>query len=197
MSLGTHVDFRQLRTVVAHPRDHDGELLIRHLQRLGCRVEHLWPPPIRLEAQADLVFCLVEQSTRELCSALAETSQGTLIGIIEPGNERAPQLLVDARPHAVLNKPFDAAVILTNIVVARNNSRYQGRLLTKIAKLEETLRALRKVERAKVILMEKRHIDESAAYEYLRDQAMKKRLTIGMVATAVIESDEVLSKDRG
>jgi len=95
----------------------------------------------------------------------------------------------------VLTKPFDAAVMLTNIVVARNNSRYQGRLLSKIAKLEETLRSLRKVERAKVILMEKRHIDESEAYAYLRDQAMKKRLPIGVVATVVIESDEVLSGD--
>ena len=93
MSPGTHVDFRQLRTVVAHPRDHDGELLIRHLQRLGCRVEHLWPPPVRLEAQADLVFCLVEQSTRELCRALAETSQGTLIGIIKQAKISREELM--------------------------------------------------------------------------------------------------------
>lgn len=197
MSPREHVEFLQLRIIVAHPRDHDGELLIRQLQRLGCRVDHWWPPPARLESKADLVFCLLDQRTRELCRALVETSQGALIGIIEAGNERVPQLLVDASPQAVLTKPLDAAVILTSMVVARNNFRYQARLLNKISKLEETLRSIRRVERAKVILMEKRHISESEAYAYLRAQAMKKRLPIGAIAAVVVESDEVLSGDKG
>jgi hypothetical protein len=38
-------DFRDLRAVVAQPRDADGELLIRCLQRSGVRVECIWPPP--------------------------------------------------------------------------------------------------------------------------------------------------------
>ena len=41
MPIPPHIDFRDLRMVVAHPRDHDGDLLIRHLQRLGCRVPRL------------------------------------------------------------------------------------------------------------------------------------------------------------
>jgi AmiR/NasT family two-component response regulator len=96
----------------------------------------------------------------------------------------------------VLTKPIDPAALLTNLVVARNNSRYQRRLQSKISKLEETLRSVRKVERAKTILMEKRHIDESEAYAYLRDQAMKKRVPIGVIATVVVESNDVLSDEK-
>jgi len=84
---------------------------------------------------------------------------------------------------------------LTNLLMARNNFRYERRLLAKIGKLEETLRAIRKVEQAKSILMKKRGIDEPEAYEYLRRQAMRKRVPVGSVAAAIIDADELLGSE--
>jgi AmiR/NasT family two-component response regulator len=191
--LGAQIDYRQLRVVIAHPRDSDGEVLLRHLQRLGCRVDHLWPTADRLDADADIVFCLIEPETRPFCLSLIEKARAALIGVVDPVHPRSMQLLVDVNPLAVLTKPVDPAALLTNLVVARNNSRYQRRLQSKISKLEETLRSVRKVERAKTILMEQRHIDESEAYAYLREQAMKKRVPIGVIAAVVVESNDVLS----
>lgn len=196
MSSGAQIDYRQLRVVVAHPRDPDGEILLRHLQRLGCRVDHLWPTPDQLDADADIVFCLIEPETRPFCASLIEKAHAALVGVVDPTHPRSMQLLADVNPLAVLTKPVDSAALLTNLVVARNNSRYQRRLQSKISKLEETLRSVRKVERAKTILMEKRHIDESEAYAYLREQAMKKRVPIGVIATVVVESNDVLSDEK-
>jgi AmiR/NasT family two-component response regulator len=190
------IDYRQLRVVVAHPRDADGDMLLRHLQRLGCRVDHLWPTPDQLDAEADVVFCLIEPETRPFCASLMEKVHAALVGIVDPAHPRSMQLLTDVNPLAVLTKPVDAAALLTNLVVARNNSRYQRRLQSKISKLEETLRSVRKVERAKTILMEQRHIDESEAYAYLREQAMKKRVPIGVIASVVVESNDVLSDEK-
>jgi len=190
------IDYQQLRVVVAHPRDPDGELLLRHLQRLGCRVDHLWPTPDQLDADADMVFCLIAPETRPFCASLAEHARAALVGIVDATHPRSMQLLTDVNPLAVLTKPVDSAALLTNLVVARNNSRYQRRLQSKISKLEETLRSVRKVERAKTILMEQRHIDESQAYAYLREQAMKKRVPIGVIATVVVESNDVLSDEK-
>ena len=48
------------------------------------------------------------------------------------------------------------------------------------------------MERAKLILMKARNIDESEAYSYLRDQAMRKRISIGSVASLVVESSNIL-----
>lgn len=196
MSSGAQIDYRQLRVVVAHPRDPDGEILVRHLQRLGCRVDHLWPTPDQLDADADIVFCLIEPETRPFCVSLIDKAHAALIGVVDPTHPRSMQLLTDVNPLAVLTKPVDSAALLTNLVVARNNSRYQRRLQSKISKLEETLRSVRKVERAKTILMEQRHIDESEAYAYLREQAMKKRVPIGVIATVVVESNDVLSDEK-
>jgi AmiR/NasT family two-component response regulator len=86
---------------------------------------------------------------------------------------------------------------LINLIAARANLRYQRRLLSKVAKLEETLRSFRRVELAKNILMETRKINEPAAYAYLREQAMRRRVSIGAVASVVIDSNSVLSSEIG
>ena len=141
-------------------------------------------------------FASLISRTRDLGSSALEASHGALIAIVDPADAWSAQVLVDANPHAVLVKPFEATAILTSILVARNNSGYQWRLLHKISKLEETLRSSRTVERAKAIFMEKRQIGESAAYAYLREQAMRKRIPIGAIAAVVVESDEVLSGEK-
>lgn len=193
MPTGAQIDFRHLRVVVAHPRDADGVFLLRQIQRLGCEVEHAWPAREHLEAEADVAFVLIEPETRAFCASLAERGRAALVGVVDPAQPRSVQLLADIDLAAVITKPVDPAALLTNLVVACNNSRYQQRLQTKISKLEETLRSVRKVERAKSILMEQRDIGESEAYAYLREQAMKKRVSIGVIAAVIIESKEVLS----
>ena len=186
------IDFHQLRIIVIHPRDHDGEFLLRNLQRLRCQVDLLWPPPDKIGAAVDITFCLLQADTYALCCELMHTRQTAIAAIVDPANPRAPQLLAAVGPQVVLTKPFDATAILTNVVVAYKNSKYLKRLLNKIAKLEETLRSIRTVERAKLILMQARNIDESEAYAFLRDQAMKKRISIGSVASVVVESGNIL-----
>jgi two-component system, response regulator PdtaR len=191
-----HIDFRKLHVVVAHPRDRDGDVLMRYLQSLGCHVEHLWPPVERLEGDCDLFFGLIDAQTRQLLVSVAGSVTTAIVGVVDSTSAGALQLLRDIGPQAVLHKPFDPPAILANVVVARSNARYQKRLLGKIAKLEETLRSVRKVERAKAILMETHRLDESAAYAYLREQAMRKRVPIGVVAGAVVDSQEMLSNEK-
>lgn len=196
VSIPPHIDFRQLRMVVVHPRDHDGELLIRHLQRLGCRVDNVWPPGRSVEADVDVLLCLVDPVARALLDAATAQSGPAVIGIIDPRQAASLRLLHEATPHAVINRPFDPATLIPNLVVARNNLRYQRRQLSKVAKLEETLRSYRKVEQAKAILMEKRKIGEPEAYSFLREQAMRRRVPISVIASVVVESNEVLPGDK-
>lgn len=196
MSTPSYIDFRQLRVVVAHPRDDDGELLIRHIQRLGCRVSCVWPPGGAVEDDPDILLCLVDPAARALLDVATAQPGPAVVGIIDPRLSGSLRLLHEATPHAVINRPIDPATVIPNLVVARNNLRYQRRQLSKVAKLEETLRSYRKVERAKAILMERRKIGEPEAYSYLREQAMRRRVPISVVATAVVDSNEVLSADK-
>ncbi len=192
---GHHVDLRALRILVLHPRDRDGDLLIRSLRAMRCQVDWMWPPQPGIRQQADIVFCLIDQRTRDHIEALSDHPVPAIVGIADTADPATLGLIEGCSPHAVINKPIDMTAILTNLMVARNNSRYVERLLRKIAKLEDTLRSARKIERAKEILMKQRKIEEPQAYEFLRKQAMKKRVSINVIAGAIVESSDVLSND--
>jgi two-component system, response regulator / RNA-binding antiterminator len=188
------IDLRGLQIWVALPRDRDGEALIHHLQRLGAQPRHVWPPPDRVDPQVELLFCLVDRDTRALAAALIEAADLTIIGVTDPANPHTLQLLSSLNPHGVLVRPIDPGAVLSCVAVARSNVSFQRRLRAKIAKLEERLRTVRKVDQAKAILMAQRHIDEPQAFAFLRELAMRRRVPIGLVASLVVESNEVLSE---
>ena len=190
-------DLRGLQIWVVLPRDRDGEGLIHHLQRLGAQPRHVWPPPDRLDPQVELLFCLVDRETRALAGTLIEAAADlTVIGVTDPANPHTLQLLSSLNPHGVLIRPIDPGAVLSCVAVARSNVSFQRRLRTKIAKLEERLRTVRKVDQAKAILMAQRHIDEPQAFAFLRELAMRRRVPIGLVASLVVESNEVLSENQ-
>lgn len=189
------VEWRDFRVVVAHPYDQSGNALLRCLRRLDCRITHAWPAPERLREPADLLFCALDRQILPLASSLLGEPRPAIVAVLADDSGDSAKLIVSVSPHAILAKPFEDGAVLASMVLARVNSGYQQRLLARIAKLEETLRSMRKVERAKAILMEKRHLDESEAYELLRKQAMNKRVPIGLVASAIIDANEVLQND--
>ena len=178
----------ELLVTIVNPYDADGARLARELRRHGGRVEHLWPPPDRLTEPPDLLFLVLDDETQPLAASLVESPRTAVIGLLGRAEFRPGAL-----PHALLFKPFEPSAIAATVAVALGNFGYQRRLLGKVAKLEETLRSMRKVERAKAILMERRRIDEQTAYAFLRDQAMKKRVPIGVIASSVIDSQDLLS----
>jgi AmiR/NasT family two-component response regulator len=81
---------------------------------------------------------------------------------------------------------------MTALVLARTRFSYEQRLRGRIDKLDETLRAIRSVERAKAILMSQQRIDEEAAYHFMRRQAMARRVSITAVAAAIVDAHEIL-----
>ena len=190
------IDLRGMCIWVVLPRDRDGEALMHHLQRLGAQPRQLWPPPDRLDPKVELLFCLVDRETRALAPAFIDAADLTVIGVADPANPHTLQLLSSVNPHGIIVRPIDPGAVLSCIAVARSNVSFQRRLRNKIAKLEERLRTVRKVDQAKAILMAKRHIGEPQAFAFLRELAMRRRVPIGVVAALVVESNEVLSENQ-
>jgi AmiR/NasT family two-component response regulator len=186
------VELPRLGVAVVHPRDQDCDLLVQHLQRAGCRVMQAWPAPTDLPPDIDVVFLLLDGHGALDLPWLTGTPAAAVIAVVGRETPAVPALLSSCSPQAVIVKPADRLQILTNLILAHNNFRYERRLLSKVSKLEDTLRSIRKVEKAKAILMRTRQIEEPDAYEYLRSQAMKKRVPITVVAAAVIDAHEVL-----
>lgn len=194
-------DLRNLRVLVCHPDDQDGQQLLRHLNRIGCIVETVWPPPTQeVPSRFDVVLLAVTQELSARLRKLWNKSEGetapSLIALVDYENPTTLQAVLEIGPHAVLGKPIRPFGLLTNLVVARQAKARDDRLRGRIRKLEQKLTALRTVDQAKTILMAQKALTEGEAYELIRKQAMSKRLSIEEIARSVINAEELLRISR-
>ncbi|MGF1624752.1 MAG: ANTAR domain-containing response regulator [Alphaproteobacteria bacterium] len=185
-------EIRALRVLVVHPQDRDAEELVAHLRRIGCRVTAIWPPPAELPAEIQLVFEAIRTPGTETASLVGTSGSdpAVVIGIVEYENPTILQSVIDAGAIAIITKPIRATGLLTTMVMALTVSRRELVNAKKLAKLEARMSALRRVERAKTILMDRNGVSEEEAYSSIRDQAMARRVSIDEIAVAIINASE-------
>jgi len=185
-------EFGRLEIGVATHRDEQGEQLIRMLQRTRARVHHLWPPPTQFSTTLDVIYSdLLPDLPQRLPWVPGEPS-AALVVIVPPSRPLDFAILENSAPHAVIHLPVTMQAVFASLTVARSHFFYERRLRQRIEKLDDNLRTMRSVERAKAILMQTKNISEEEAYNHLRRQAMERRITIGALATAIVDSQELI-----
>lgn len=185
-------NLRDTRVGVIHPPDGDGGDLVRHLQRIGVQTRPVWPPPAHLPAPLDAVFFLLDGDLKSSMPWRSSEPQPALIAIVDYENPTVLKALIDSNANAVLVRPIRPSGILSSLVLALSQKSYETRLNAKVAKLEETLKARREVEKATRILMGLKSISESEAYQLIRRQATNKRVSIQVIASSIIRASEML-----
>jgi len=189
---GAAAEISALDIVVAVPRDDEGDTLARELLRTRSCVRRIWPLPPRLPDAVDVIFCELTPELPQSLPWVPGQPLAALVVITQAVQMPQLKLLRDCAPHAVLHRPFTTGTVLTSVALARAQFLYEQRLRARIDKLDETLRSFRSVERAKSILKEKRNLDEEEAYHFMRRQAMSHRISVGTVAAAIIDSQDIL-----
>ncbi|MDO5625356.1 MAG: ANTAR domain-containing protein [Pseudomonadota bacterium] len=191
-------DLRQLKIVVIHPDDADGQLLTQQLQRIGCQVQPLWPPVQSLPGDADVVFMVVRPDYlhlyRQLRTGWARgTRTPTLIAVVNYENPTIVSAVLELEAQAILPSPVRSFGLLSTLVLARKTHKQLSQQQQHIAKLQTKLLGQRHVTEAKAILMRTHQVSERQAYDLLREQAMNKRSSIEGVAAAIVQANELLS----
>jgi AmiR/NasT family two-component response regulator len=185
--------FAHLSVAVVADRDQTIEPLIRSLQKRRADVRHVWPPPEQYPTTHDVIFGALVPDLPMRLPWLPGAAECALIVVLPSAAPVDLRLLRNCAAHAVLNVPAPDPAVDVALAMAVDLFGYEQRLSTRIAKLDENLRTMRTVERAKTILMTGRGLSEEAAYEYLRTQAMVKRVSIGRLSVALVDSEELLS----
>lgn len=181
-----------LAVIVVAPPDDQRTFLVRELQRLHTRVSQTWPMPECIPDDADVIYCEYAPDLARRLPWIPGDARSALVVILPNGEPIQADALANATPDAVLSRPLSGNAIISSLILARSQFRYQQRLLTKIERLDESLRSMRMVERAKAILMTTRQIPEHEAYGLIRKQAMDRRVPASTVAAAIVDSFELL-----
>ncbi len=194
MSLDPIRELRGTRVLVVHPADEEIDELIRHLRRIGCQTRLAWPLQPSFPIDVDVVFFSIWPTGPATVPEFTAEPGPSLIAIVDFENPTALRSLLDTNAHSFISKPIRPSGILSSLVMARAQHGYQNRLLNKVAKLEETLRSRREIERATRILMEVKGSSEDSAYQLIRQQATAQRLAMGVVARSIITAHRVFDK---
>jgi AmiR/NasT family two-component response regulator len=162
-------NLRNLRVLVFHPQDADGDMLVQQLQRIGCQVMSLWPPLPELPDTADAVFCAVRpENSAFKCSWMSGEPALPVIAVINYENPTIIDAALQMGARAVITCPVRSSGILSSLALAKQ--------------LTEESRGLRT-----------RSVSDADAYRIIREQAMSKRVASEEIARAIIHADGILS----
>jgi AmiR/NasT family two-component response regulator len=188
-------EFANLNAVIVAPLDDQTNLLLRELQRFRMGVRQVWPMPESVPGDADVVYCEYSPDLARRLPWIPGDARSALVVIVPQTEAIRAEALTHATPNAVLARPFTTNAVLCSLVLARSQFGYERRLRSKIEKLDENLRSMRTVERAKAILMATRQMPETEAYRFIRQQAMDRRVSASVVAAVIVDSFELLGYD--
>ncbi|WP_407165271.1 ANTAR domain-containing response regulator [Bradyrhizobium sp. ORS 111] len=188
-------ELADLSAVVVAPVDDQVGMLLRELQRFRMRVRQVWPMPESVPADADVVYCEYAPDLARRLPWIPGDARSALVIILPATEAIHAEALCHATPNAILPRPFTPNAVLSSLVLARSQFGYERRLRSKIEKLDDNLRSMRTVERAKAILMATRQMPETEAYGFIRRQAMDRRVSASAVAAAIVDSFELLGYD--
>ena len=119
--------------------------------------------------------------------------QFALIIIVSSVSSVDLKVLENCAPHGAIHLPVTQQAVLSSLVVARSHFLYEQRLRKRIQQLDDNLISVRNIERAKIVLMERMNLTEDKAYQHMRRQAMERRVTIGSIASAIVDAQELFS----
>lgn len=160
---------------------------MRELRRTRLEVTHIWPPPGRLSSGMDILITDYFPQIADLVPWEAGAAKAAFIILLPQNGRYDDDVVVSATPHGVLQRPFQDDLIRTAAMVAWSQFRYEHRLQERVARLDENLRSIRDIERAKLVIMSQKNLDEDAAYRHLRQLAMQRQLSVAALAHAILQ----------
>ena len=192
-SLAVLKDIRQLRVLLLHPQDQDGDELCAQLQRIGCRYERCWPSPDALPPATDLVLLAVRpENLAAGCPWLGLATTPPVIPVVAFENPITLAAVLALDAYATIASPVRSAGLLTAIAVTLSQSRARRTRERYIQRLEQKQAHQRVIQQATKIMMETRGLPEQEAYELLRSQAMLRRETIEQVSSGIVKARAAL-----
>lgn len=187
-------NLRNLRVLVFHPKDGDGEMLTQQLQRIGCQVHTMWPELAELPDTTDVVFCAIRPDhAAAKCNWMSGEPAVPVIAVINYENPTIVDAALRAGALAVLTSPVRSLGVLSSLAIAQHLHTEMRQVRRRVRRLEQKLLNSSQISEAKAILVRTRNVSDTEAYRVIREQAMSKRVATEEIARAIIHADGILS----
>lgn len=192
MALAFLRDLRDLNVIALHPDNSEGDFLVDHLRRIGCKVVRSWPIPDKLPPGIDVVFLAMEHEARVDIERFVQNlpePPPTMLAIVGYENPSTLQIVLESGALAIVQRPIKPFGLLTNLAIARSVWLDRQAYMKEARKYRRRLLGDQRLARAKAIIMVENNCTEVEAYNMLRQRAMADRVAIEEVAQVVIDAE--------
>ena len=182
MSGSVRSNFRGLRALLIHPADNNRDVLERTLQRLGLDVEAV-EDATQAKSRCDIVFADADKGFTPVSGDIPHIA---IIGL------EAPSRLVQVarrRLAAYLMKPVRPTGIYTALFIAFNEQDARRREMQERDRLMRRTAGRRAVIKAVLYLMRRDGLDDDAAFQALRREAMRARMQVEEFAAELVAAN--------
>lgn len=189
-----------LRILLVNDTDKHVGLLRTALERAGYQVvaearsarallravEDLKPDVVIIDTESP------SRDTLEQLSVMNTNAPRPVVMFSDEADQAVIRSAVSAGVTAYIVDGLSAARLAPIVEVARARFDEESRLKQRLASAEQQLADRKLIERAKGVLMQKKGITESEAYDALRKQAMKQGLKLADVARQIMAMSDLL-----
>ena len=167
--------------------DDQAEVLKRVLQRTRAEVRRHWPCPEVFDAESDIIVADFFPGIEKRMPWIPGEARAAVVLVLPGGGQPDVDAIHAALPDGILTRPIQERAVLPTISMAWDHFSYHRRQAERIGQLDESIRTLREIERAKTILMQERKLSEAHAFDALRKEAMQRRTKVATVARSIID----------
>lgn len=168
--------------------DEQGQKILREVQRTRASVRRQWPCPSQLGEGCDIVLCDFFPGIAQRFPWMPGEANAAVVLVLPQGPSLDFDAVHAALPDALLSRPITPNSVIPALALAWDHFSYHRRQRARIAQLDENIRSLREIERAKTILMQENNLNETNAFEALRKEAMTRRMKVSAIAKSVVDS---------
>lgn len=171
-------NFLGRRALIVHPASENTAVLMAQLERLGVMSDLKWPVEDLEIEDYNLVFFDADRGYDGQFSWEPGSAPVPLIALMGSEAPGRIEWTLSQMPSAYLLKPLRPSGIFSALTIAFYSFELHSKLLQKIDDLATRVKARPSVVTAINIVQSSLKVDSSEAYELLRSEAMKYRVSI-------------------
>jgi len=190
-------NFRDCHALVLHRSDSNSETLIRQLESLGLTVRRKWSADDVSATGVDVVFFDADLGYDGLFAWPASRAPIPLIAVMGSEAPGRIEWTLAQGPSAYLTKPIGSTGVFSALAIAFRTFEKQQQLHKSLADLTRRVEARPVLFKAILVVMEGFGVDDAEAYQLLRTNSMKHRVSIEELSSLIVGSPDSVRETMG
>jgi response regulator NasT len=146
------------------------------------------------QLQADVILIDMDHPKRDILESCVSQFQVPTVLFTKNSQPDMIQNAIQAGVSAYILDGIDASKLESILTIAIAQFKKHQQLLHDLAETKNKLLDRKDIDKAKALLMQMHQLDEETAFQYLRKNAMRQRISMGDMSRRLLDAHQLLTQ---